>query len=250
MSRCAKPGDHTAGRPIGERFDHPDTVHEQIRIATKLVDQKTLDHGRVIGGQNGPGSHNAGDDTAFFDIPHEADRHARAPRKPHIGDVPVTEIDFRRASCAFDQDQVMGVDETLEALHDAGHQAIPIRHIIGSLESLNHAPVNHHLSRPVAFRFQQNRVEIHMGVKARCPGLKRLGAADLPAVGTSRRVVGHVLGLEGRDAQPPSFCDTAECGRQNGLAHIRPRPLDHQGTRRHKAPSISILVPSIRVWIP
>jgi hypothetical protein len=75
-----------------------------------------------------------------------------------------------------------------------------------------------------------------VGVEAAGAGLDGGGAADLAAVAADMGVIGHVLRLEGGDAEAVLAEDAAEGGHEGGLADAAGGPLDHEdGHKRKKA---------------
>src|SRR3546814_16468330 len=78
----------------------------------------------------------------------------------------------------------------------------------------------------VRLGLQQDRVHVRMKFRTAGEGLQGLSPADLPAVRRHRRVVGHVLWLEGKDAKAAISKDPAKPGHKDGLAHIGTRAPD------------------------
>src|SRR3546814_9272983 len=68
----------------------------------------------------------------------------------------------------------------------------------------------------VRLGLQQDRVHVRMKFRTAGEGLQGLSPADLPAVRRHRRVVGHVLWLEGKDAKAAISKDPAKPGHKDG----------------------------------
>ncbi len=109
--------------------------------------------------------------------------------------------------------------------------------------------MDHDLCAPVGVRFQQHRVEIGVRRQPGRPSLYGLSPPNLSAVGTRGRVIRHVLGFEGRNAQPPPPGDATQTGDDNGLADIGAGPLDHDDLRTHPGCVYhSLRLPSAPAW--
>jgi hypothetical protein len=59
--------------------------------------------------------------------------------------------------------------------------------------------------------------------------LDHLGPTDLTPLYGNKRVVGHILGLEGRNLEASSFQYPAKGCRGDGFAHITAGPQKHDG---------------------
>ena len=68
------------------------------------------------------GADQLGDDAAALDIADQRHRNIGRLGKAHIGDVAVAQVDFRRTSCSFDEDEVRRVRETGERAEDGRQQ--------------------------------------------------------------------------------------------------------------------------------
>ncbi|GLE51766.1 hypothetical protein ATCCBAA256_13430 [Mycobacterium montefiorense] len=93
---------------------------------------------------------------------------------------------------------------------------------------IGHAAPDHQLRRPVAARFEQDRVEPHTGLQSRRAGLNRLGPADFAALGRDRGVVRHVLRLERRDPDSAASQQPAQTRDQNRFSGIGAGARDQQ----------------------
>ena len=187
---------------------------------------------------------------AALDVGDETNRHAGPARKTHIGDVTAPEVDLRRTAGALDDNEFELTAKPPETLEHGFEQCAATTHVIGGTTRRHRAAVDDHLRRAVGLRFEQHRVEVNTRCQTGGLRLQRLGAADLTAVRTGGRVVGHVLRLEGGDGDAAAARNAHERGGQDGLADVRTRALEHQCAGRHSAPSICTLRPSTPARTP
>ena len=86
---------------------------------------------------------------------------------------------------------------------------------------------NDHLRYVICFWFEQDRVHLNSRFHSSSISLDRLSATNLKAVCSHIRVVGHVLGLKGRNAVPILAEDATESRDQHTLSHMGCGALDH-----------------------
>ena len=208
-------------------------VCKQRRIAAKLVDQEAANERGVLLRDHDLCADKARNHAAPVDIADQHDRHIRGTREPHIGDVVSSQVDFRRAACAFNEHDVGFAAQMRETLQDERQQSGLHRLVGGSLGAAMNATPHHDLRARLALRLQQHRVHVHCRGGARGTRLQRLGAADLPAVGGDGSIVGHVLRLERTHLQAAIRECTGDAGNDQRFADVRCRALKHQRTCRH-----------------
>ena len=95
------------------------------------------------------------------------------------------------------------------------------------------AALDDDLGAGVALGLEEHRVHVDGRGDAGGAGLQRLGAADLAAVGGDGGVVGHVLRLEGADAEAAVGEGAGEAGDDEGLADVGAGALEHQAEGGH-----------------
>src|SRR3546814_18085416 len=84
----------------------------------------------------------------------------------------------------------------------------------------------------VRLGLQQDRVHVRMTFRTAGEGLQGLSPADLPAVRRHRRVFGHVLWLEGKDAKAAVSKDPEKHGHKDGVTDNGTRALQHYSAHR------------------
>ena len=214
---------------------------EQGGIAAKAVDQKARHQRRILGRDHHLRAHDLGDHPAPVDVAQHDDRHIGGAGEAHVGDVVGAQVDLRRAARALHDHQISLTPQALEAFehraHEAGFQGL----IIPGVGAPRHLALHHDLGADHALGLQQHRVHMHAGGGAAGPRLKGLRPADLAAISGHRRIVGHVLRLEGPHAQAPIAKDAAEPGHDKRLADVRTHALNHEGLA---APGAQNSIPS------
>ena len=216
------------GRAIG---DHGVAVVEQRGIATEFVDDEASDHRGILGIDHRLDADELGDHAAAVDVADDDDGNVGAPRKTHVGDVVLAQIDFGGTAGAFDQNEIGLRLQPRETFEHRRHQLRLHRGVVARAQGRDTFSLHDHLRADIGFRLQQNR--IHVGVRLDAGGqrLQRLGAADLAAVDRHRRIVRHVLRLERAHAKTPSRPGAREPRDDERLAHVRARSLNHQCAR-------------------
>ncbi len=219
--------------PAGRRSDQRHATGEQRGVAAELVDQEALDQRRIVGLDHRLGADQAGDHPAPVDIADQHHRHVAGTSKAHIGDVVGTEIDLRRAAGTFDQNDVGFALQPREAVQHERHQLRLDRLVLGGAGASVDLALHHELRADLALRLEQHRVHMHARADARRARLERLGAADLAALLRHRRVVRHVLRLEGHHLQPACDERAREPGDDQRFADVRARALEHERAGGH-----------------
>ena len=154
-----------------------------------------------------------------------------AQAKPMLAMSFSPQVHLGRAARAFHQDQVGAPTHPGEAFEHAGHQRGLERVVTTCVCRTRDPALHHHLGARLALGLQQHRVHVGARLDAGGAGLQRLGAADLAPVRRHRRVVGHVLRLEGAHSKPTPGEGAAESGDEQGFSHVGARALEHQGRR-------------------
>ena len=95
------------------------------------------------------------------------------------------------------------------------------------------AALDDDLGAGLALGLEEDGVHVDGRGDAGGAGLEGLGAADLAAVGGDGGVVGHVLRLEGADAQAAVGEGAGEAGDDEGLADVGAGALEHQAEGGH-----------------
>ena len=230
-------GQHTVGRPAGERGQLLETGCQQSRVAPELVDDETGDECLILRREHRDGAEN---------VTHDDDRQIRSPGQTHVRQIRCAQVDLGGRSRSLTQHHVEFGSQAREFLGDHPGQSIAVLDVVTRAHGAHRPPPHHQLGGAVAAGLEQDRVEAHAGRQAGCPGLHRLGAADLTAdpVGAQRdhRVVAHVLRLERRNPDSLARQQPAQPGNHHGLSGVGRRSGDEQsaaGARRHGSVRIS-----------
>ena len=210
-------------------LDQVDGAVEQRLVAAELVDDVSLDERSLGVLKQFMGADDCSDDAAPVYVAQQHDGHAGGTGEAHVGDVALAQVHFRGAARAFDNHQVGVGGYGREAVQDPGQERGLQGMVVAGSGLAIDAPLDDHLGPGLGRGLEQHRVHVHARRHAGRPGLQGLGAANLATVGGDGGVVGHVLGLEGADGEPAPPVGPAQPRHQQGLAHVRPGALDHQG---------------------
>ena len=217
-----EPGQHAEHRPAGARLDPAHAVREEREVAAKAVDDDPPDHVPLARLEAREGADDLREDAPAVDVrdQHHGGRgllgHAQvdeiAGHEVHLGagPGPLEDHELVRAAQPCER-RGRRAEEPLLA-------AVVVRRKAVALDLTQH----HHLRAQVARRFQEDRVHVDLRGDARGLGLDDLRAPHFQALGGDPGVVGHVLGLEGRDPDPPAQDGAAERGDDDALADVRP----------------------------
>ena len=234
--------DDAEGRQAGARRDGAKAVREQADVPAEPVDQVAPQQPAFLIRQQFPRAHQVGDDAAPVDVRHQHHRHPGGGGEAHVGDIVGPQVDLGGAAGAFHQDEVRIRLQPLEALQHRRHQFLFHVLEVAGVEVAANLAVDHDLRADVRLRLEQNRVHVHRRRHPAGPGLKRLRAADLAAVQSHRRVVGHVLRLERPYGMAPAREHAAKAGGHQRLAGVRGGSLEHERTGGHGSGSAPLRV--------
>jgi hypothetical protein len=220
-------------RPARARSDEGHPLGEQRRIPAHLVDDEAGDLRGIGGIDGGLRPEDLRDDAAAVDVADDDDRRVGRSGEPHIGDVARSKVDLRRRASALDEDDVRLRPEAREAFEHRRHQ-LGLPRLVGTRrDGAAHAPLHDELGPDLRLRLQKDGVHVDGRRNPRGPRLKRLGPADLAAIGRHRGVVGHVLRLERPDVEAAVRQQPGEPGDKDGLADVRPGALQHEEASAH-----------------
>mmetsp|Transcript_23932 Transcript_23932/g.43597 ORF Transcript_23932/g.43597 Transcript_23932/m.43597 type:complete len:215 (-) Transcript_23932:1-645(-) len=195
LPRIRKPGDHPKSRPTRLRGNHRIAIVKEARIPPKPVDQKPLDHCRIVHVNHSLRTHDLRNHAAPINVARQDHRTLRGPRKAHIGNVPGAQVHLRRTARALDQNQIMFRFQPVKAVQNSLHQPRLHLCIVPRLHGGDTLTLHHNLRAHIRLRLQQNRVHISMRVQPTGHGLQRLRPPNLAPVRGHGGIVGHILRL-------------------------------------------------------
>ena len=239
-----EPRHHAETLEPGAVLDHPEPAFEQAGIAAELVDDVPLDARAMFRGEKFHGADDARDHAAAVDVADQDHRQIGGSGEAHIGDVDAGQVDLRRASRAFDQDQFRRRRKAPVAGQHHGQQFGLHRRVVARLDVAAHPAVDDDLRADVGLRLEQHRVHVGAGGHQAGLGLQRLGAADLAPVLGHRGIVRHVLGLERAHREAAPDIGPSQPGDQQGLAHVRAGALKHDRRRAQNSMPFWALTPA------
>ena len=119
---------------------------------------------------------------------------------PHVDDLVLLQINLGRTPGALDNNDVVlrpeGVQRLRHVLPQHGFGAGEV----GCGRLGNRLAQEHDLGLVIGLRLEQDGIHLHLRLHSAGLRLHRLGPTQLAAVRSNKGVIGHVLGLEGRDA--------------------------------------------------
>ena len=204
------------------------------RVAPELVDDHALDAPALLLLQQHERPQERRKDAARIDVPHQEDRRIGGLGHGHVHDVPLAQVDFRRAPGPLQHNAVHLLFQGAVHLPDLLPQLRLHKVVLHGAHGA-HA-LSHHddLALPLPRGLEQNRVHAHVRLQAGRHGLHRLGPADFVPVPGHIGIEGHILCLEGR-APEPVLPENAQKGcAENALAYRGRRPLHHQTLAPHR----------------
>ena len=219
--------DHTGHRNPGPLFQPGQAVGQQAGLAPELVDHESLDRGALLRLQQFHGAHDGGEHPAPVDVGAEQDGGLGVPGNPHVHDFIGLQVDLGWAARSLHYHNVVVVAQGVQGGADRVPELGLQPQVVASPGRAHGAAQQHHLGGVVGLGLQQDRVHLHPGLYPRRLGLHRLSPADFASPRGYVGIVGHVLGLEGSDAETVLAKYAAQRRHQHALADVRGRSLDH-----------------------
>ncbi len=144
---------------------------------------------------------NSGEYAAPVDIRHQNNRTLGHFRHSHIDDIAIAQIDFRRASGAFQHNNVIFLRQTVIDRKDLLTQTRFIVMVTHRIHIGRHFPHQHDLRQAIAGRFEQHRVHTHIWRDPRGFRLKNLRPPHLFTIRRNTRIKRHILRFKRRGTQ-------------------------------------------------
>ena len=228
-----KMGHRTKAGATGQFLDLFQPLGKQVRIALKAVDQGA--HAQAgIGRRNHlKGARQRGNDPAPGNVADHDHRNVFCCRKTEICNVIGAQVDFRGASRALHQYQICLRAQFVKGGKNRGQVTLAGSKIGAGGKGGDPGTAQDDLRSALMFRLEQNRVHGRDRRPSGRAGLKGLGTADFPPVGSDGGIVGHVLGLEGRNANATAGPGTAQAGHDQRLSDIGAGSHEHEGAGAH-----------------
>ena len=220
-------GDDPRHRNAAQPLQDLDSRFQNGPVPSEFVDNGALDPGTLVFLQQGHSSIELGKDPAPVNIAHQQHRGIHQLGKPHVHNVVLLQIDLRRASGPFDDDNVIFRSQAVVGLQNGG-DVFPFSAVV--LHS-THISLNltgdDDLASHIGGWLEQNGVHPHIRGDPGCLRLNHLGPAHLPPILGNEGVQRHVLTLEGGNPIAILFENTAKGSRQQAFARIGHGALNH-----------------------
>ena len=151
----------------------------------------------------------------------------------HVHEVSLAQVYFRYAACALHDNRIVAAVESVECgVHLVAQHVAPLGVEVAVGVAVAYWPsVEHHLTRLVCLRFQQQRVHVRMRTESCRLGLHGLRPSYLQSVGRGIRVERHVLRLKWCRTVSVLFEYAAETGRHHALADVAACSCEHYGVK-------------------
>ena len=201
---------------------------QETQVSPEFIDDKPLNAFSLFLAQKFKGPHQGSEDPSFVNISHEKNRGIGYFSHAHVGDIPIPQVDLRRASGSFDDDHLIFLRDPPVTLPHCPDRFFLEAMVYGGIHIAEDFPLNDHLGPGIRIGFEEHRVHVHVGLQAGGLCLDHLGPPHLSSVRSDEGVQGHVLGLERGHAEAVLPEHPAHSGHDHALAHKRPGPLDHQ----------------------
>jgi len=216
-------------RQAGALLQQSDAVLEERGIAPEAVHHDSQHPGAVLGGQQVQRADHLGEHAAPVDVRHQHEGGVRVAGGGQVHEVPGHEVELHGAASAFHHDDLVLGPEPVQGGQGHGPVGIAIPEVVLGLLHPQGLAQHHHLGAGLAQGLEQHGAHVHVGRPAAGCGLEDLGPGHLQALGRHARLVGHVLGLEGRHIEARIRQQAAEpCG-DEALADIRCRSENGEG---------------------
>ena len=225
---------HAEHRLAGLVFEPDKAGVQQGLVAAKPVDHETA-RARLLGSRQAIES--AGEMSEHAAAVNVGDQHHRAIGgfcEAHVGDVAVAQVDLGRTACALDQHHLILAPEARIGFEHRSHRAGLVVVIGARIHVGAHLAVDDDLRAGVGARLEQDRIHVGVRREAGSLRLKRLGAADLAAVGRDCAVERHVLRFERHHGDAAAPEHPGQPCNQRALARVRGCALNHQRATHRK----------------
>ena len=185
--------DHPEDRDARELLELLHSRCEEPEISPELVDDYPGDERPDIIGEEGERPVDLCKDPAALDIGDEDDRKPEAPCEPDVCYIAIVEVHLRRPPGPFHHDVPVAALQPPKRRHSLFEEPVSLCIVVTDL----HVPVRpaeqDHLRRPIAHRFEEDRVHIGYRLDTRGEGLHGLGHPDLAPVSRDVGVEAHIL---------------------------------------------------------
>ena len=212
---------------MGFLFQHGKAGAQNPNIAAELVDDKPFDARPFVRLQQFHRAKQLGKHAAAVNITHQQHRGIHQLGQPHVHDVVGFQVDFSRAACALDDDNIKIFRQAVVSRQNIGDELFFTAEILRRRHLAAHFPVDDHLAANIAAGLEQNGIHPHIRFHPGCLGLHHLGAAHFQPVTGHKAVQRHVLAFE--RGHPPAILgkNTAERRAQQAFARAAHGALHH-----------------------
>ena len=177
-------------------FDHLQTGAQDFYVTAELVDDNTLNHCSFVILQQHQCAVDGSENTATVNICYKQHRSLGHFSHAHVDKIVLFDVDFRRAACTLDADDIEFGSQRIKRLLYLRTQSMLHCIIFAGLHGTYCFAVDNNLGTAVAGRLQQNRIHQYAGFDVGCFSLHNLRTSHFRTLGGDKGIQRHVLGFE------------------------------------------------------
>ena len=123
-------GHHAQDGDLCPFLQHGQAGGQQAHISPELVDEAAGHPVPLLGLQEGQGAVELGKDAPPVNVPHQQDGGVHQLGQTHVDDVVGLEVDFRRAACPLDDEDVILPAQAVVGLQQVGDEFLFLSEIV------------------------------------------------------------------------------------------------------------------------
>ena len=177
-------------------FNHLQAGAQDFYVTAELVDDNTLNHGSFVVLQQHQRAVDGSENATTVNICYQQHRSLGHFSHAHVDKIVLFDVDFRRAACTLDADNIELGSQRIKRLLYLRTQSMLHCIIFAGLHGTDCLTVDNNLGTAVAGRLQQNRIHQYAGLNVGCFSLHNLCASHFRTLGGDKGIQRHVLGFE------------------------------------------------------
>ena len=177
-------------------FNHLQAGAQDFYVTAELVDDNTLNHFSFVILQQHQCAVDGSENTATVNICYQQHGSLGHFSHAHVDKIVLFDVDFRRAACTLDADDIEFGSQRIKRLLYLRAQGMLHCIIFAGLHGTDCFAVDNNLGTAVAGRLQQNRIHQYAGFNVGCFSLHNLRTSHFRTLGGDKGIQRHVLGFE------------------------------------------------------
>ena len=208
-------------------LQHGKSRPQNFHIPAKFIDDQPADTRPFVLIQQSYRTVQLGKHSAAVNIPDQQYGRIDQLCQPHINDVISLQVDFCRAACPLNNQNVIFLRKAFVGTQNIGNQLFLMAEIFPRGHVTAHLTVDNDLAAHITAGFQQNGVHPHIRLNTGSLGLYHLGTSHFQPITRHKAVQRHVLALERGDPVAVLRKNTAKRRTQQAFARTAHRALHH-----------------------